>query len=146
MAETFFHDGQHLFAGLGEDNAPGVQPGTGKTGSKQIGLPQNPQDRTIQTRQDTSDEQGGGGGVFRVGAGRGGLMQGTEAQTAGGQSPIDCNNLQRNRPFGGTTRMDAFDPGDPLSQVRDGRRGRRAFPRGRPSSQKMAEKMAFREW
>jgi hypothetical protein len=121
MSETFLHDRQHLLACLGENDAAGVQPGTGEAGSKQIGLSQHPQDGTIQTRQDTGDEQGGGRGVFRIGAGRGGFMKGAEANAAGRQHSVDRRDVQGNRPFGGTTRVDAFDPRDPFPQVGDGR-------------------------
>ena len=56
MPETFFHYGQHLFAGLGEDDATGVQPDASKAGGEQVGLPQHPQDGAVQTRQYTGDE------------------------------------------------------------------------------------------
>ncbi len=94
MSETFFHYGQHLFAGLGEDDATGVQPDASKARGEQISLPQHPQNGAIQTRQYTSDEHGSGGGVFRVGTSRGSLMQGAEADAAGGQNLVHRHYVQ----------------------------------------------------
>jgi hypothetical protein len=94
MAQAFFHDGQHIPAGLGEHDPVRLQPGAGEAGGEQIGLSQNPQDGTVQPGQDAGGEQGGGGGVFRVGPGRGGFMQRPQADAAGGQNLIDRLDTQ----------------------------------------------------
>ena len=75
MAQTFLHHRQYGLAGFGEYHPVRLQPGTGKAGGEQIGLSQHPQDGTIEPRENAGGEQAGGGGVFGIGSGRGGIMQ-----------------------------------------------------------------------
>ena len=119
MAQAFLHDRQHLLAGLDEYDPIRLQSGAGKAGGEQIGLAQHPKNGAIEPGQNSGREQGGSGGMFRIGSSRSGFVQGAETDTAGRQNVIYRFKAQGKRLFRRSPKMDAFDPGDPLPQQSD---------------------------
>ncbi len=122
MAQPFLHDGQHGFAGFGKHDPISFQPGGGKAWREQIRLLQDPQHRSVQTRQDAGDEQGRGGGMFGIRSSGGGFVQRIQAQAAAGQHLVD-NGYPKRYEFrngasgNGASGMGMFKAANALSQI-----------------------------
>lgn len=75
MRQAFLHRRQDLFAGLGEQQAGGVQARAGEAGGEQVRPFLHPQHRPLHPGQDPGEEQGRGGAMLGIRTGAGDLMQ-----------------------------------------------------------------------
>jgi hypothetical protein len=91
VAQPFLHGEQHCIrvAGFGIHHAMGSQTHAGKSGGEQVGSLQHPEHVAAHPGQPAGGEQRCRGGVLRLGAGAGNLVQCAARQAATGKMLVD---------------------------------------------------------
>jgi len=91
MAQPLLHGEQHCIrvAGFGIHHAMGCQTYAGKSGGEQVGSLQYPEHVAAHPGQPAGDEQRCRGGVLRLGAGAGNLVQRAARQATTEKVPVD---------------------------------------------------------
>lgn len=97
MTQSFLETGQHvtIAAGFHEQHPRGRKPGLLQRGGKQIGGRDDPQHLAFRARGDAGGETRSRGGVQRVIAATGHLVQRAQGEATAGQSAIDVRHTKR---------------------------------------------------
>lgn len=97
MPQPFLHQREHLgiVAGLGIEQALGIEPRLIEPGREQVAAAHDPQHRPPCARGDPGEEQGGGGIVAHLGRGGGDLVQRIEPHAPVRELLIDRANSER---------------------------------------------------
>jgi len=123
MRQPFLHRRQHFFSGFGEDQAAGVQTGTGEAGGEQIRPLLDPQDRPFHPRQHAGEEQSRRGAMLGIRAGPRDLMQSAQKQAAKGvgvgEGVIEGGDAEGDYPGGGRAALFTMgrDPRDLVAKT-----------------------------
>lgn len=117
MPQPLFQAEQHgrLVAGLGVDDAIGMQAGAGERRGEQVARAQAPQDRARHAGKDASGEQHRGGAMNGANAAAGYFVERAARQASLRQARVNLTDAERHDAAIRTARM--FDAGDPGAQI-----------------------------
>ena len=117
MPQPLFQAEQHgrLVAGLGVDDAIGMQTGGGERRGEQVARPQAPQDRARHAGEDAGGEQHRCGAMNGANAAAGYFVERAARQAALRQARVNLTDAERHDAAIRTARM--FDAGDPGAQI-----------------------------